>query len=67
MNEPPFECLQSLEDRRQLQKDIDNLDAKVTAIEKEIIKFKVHLFYFLLFLQVFVNPLSKRVFDYLFP
>lgn len=50
-----------------LNKEISKLEDKVQHVEKEIIKFKIHLFYFLLFLQIILNPLIKKASELLFP
>ena len=57
----------NVEKHKEIQIQLDSLDIKVTGIEKEIIKLKVHFFYLFLFFQVIVAPLVSRALNHLFP
>lgn len=59
--------LENREVHKEIQLDISSLETRIDKMEKEIIKFKIHLFYFLLVLQVVINPVIERLTKIFFP
>jgi len=57
----------NIEQHKEIRKELSLLEDKITGVEKEIIKFKVHLFYFILILKVIIDPLIERATQVLFP
>lgn len=67
MPETERNYLENREVHKEIQLDISSLETRIDKMEKEIIKFKIHLFYFLLVLQVVINPVIERLTKIFFP